>query len=165
MKSPSNQFKLSQTDAAKISAAVQLEFVRTYGDFLVHEQLDFLVNPRQHILDQPLDFKPAYVSTSRYKNDFAAVLSEEDLLENQFKLARQNYLLSKGRIHRADRQQWLFASIWRSEFDREEERPAVLAYTAAKKQLAASFFDTACAEHSTISCEYWGIKRERNGDV
>lgn len=148
-----------------ISAAVQLEFVDSYGDFLVQEQLDFLVHPRQHILDQPFDFKPVYVSISRYKNDFDAVLRQEDLLENLFKLARQNYLLSKGRIHRADRQQWLFTAIWRSESDRDEERPAVLGFITAKRQLAVSFFDSACAEHSAISCEYWALKRERNGDV
>ena len=155
----------SLTSQVNISAAVQLEFVDSYGDFLVQEQLDFLVHPRQHILDQPFDFKPVYVSITRYKNDFAAVLRPEDLLENLFKLARQNYLLSKGRIHRADRQQWLFTAIWRSESDRDEERPAVLGFITAKRQLAVSFFDSACAEHSAISCEYWALKRERNGDV
>ena len=82
-----------------------------------------------------------------------------------FKLARQNYLLSKGRIHRADRQQWLFTAIWRSESDRDEERPEVLGFITAKRQLAVSFFNDACAEHSAISCEYWELKRERNGDV
>ena len=144
---------------------VQLELVESYGDFLVHEQLDFLVHPRQHILDHPFDFKPVYVSISRYKNDFAAVLRQEDLLENLFKLARQNYLLSKGRIHRADRQQWLFTAIWRSESDRDEERPAVLGFITAKRQLAVSFFDSACAEHSAISCDYWALTRERTGAV
>ena len=151
------------TAGAATPAATQLEFLELYSDYLVHEQLDIFVEPRGFIVDQPFDFRPAYVSIEKFKTEFSSILTADELVENAYKLARQNWVLSKARLYRADRQQWLFATIWRKETEQEIHRSHILDLAALKKQQSARFFDEACLEHGPISCEFWAAKRLRNG--